>query len=110
MQEGLHFLDVLEDLRAGGSLPEVPLSLRNGTIDPSQTQFRSEEQLQAPISAGRMLYLSAVETAPEGNTEPMSQCIAEARRDSQGSLPQRQPLRSTTGRRPRRSMGRNSGR
>ena len=67
MQEGLNFLDVLEDLRAGGSRPDVPLILLNGTaIDPSQTQFRSEEQLQAQISASRGLYGSVVDAAPEG--------------------------------------------
>ena len=67
MQEGLNFLDVLEELRAGGRRPDVPLILLNGTaIDPSQTQFRSEEQLQAQISASRGLYAAVVDAAPDG--------------------------------------------
>ena len=67
MQEGLNFMDVLEDLRAGGSRPDVPLILLNGTaIDPSQTQFRSKEQLQAQINASRRLYASVVDAAPQG--------------------------------------------
>jgi pimeloyl-ACP methyl ester carboxylesterase len=67
MQEGLNFMDVLEDLRAGGSRPDVPLILLNGTaIDPSQTQFRSKEQLQAQINASGRLYASVVDAAPEG--------------------------------------------
>jgi hypothetical protein len=67
MQEGLNFLDVLKDLRAGGSRPDVPPILLNGTaIDPSQTQFQSKEQLQAQVNAGRRLYASVVDAAPEG--------------------------------------------
>lgn len=67
MQEGLNFMDVLEDLRAGGSRPDVPLILLKGTaIDPSQTQFRSKEQFQAQINASRRLYTSVVDAAPEG--------------------------------------------
>lgn len=67
VQEGLNFLDVLEDLRAGGSRPDVPLILLNGTaIDPAQTQFRSEAQLQEQIGASRRLYESVVHAAPKG--------------------------------------------
>ena len=67
VREGLNFLDVLEDLRAGGSRPDVPLILLNGTaIDPAQAQFRSEAQLQEQISASRRLYESVVDAAPEG--------------------------------------------
>jgi pimeloyl-ACP methyl ester carboxylesterase len=67
VREGLNFLDVLEDLRTGGSRPDVPLILLNGTaIDPSQAQFRSEAQLQEQISASRRLYTSVVAAAPEG--------------------------------------------
>ena len=40
VREGLNFLDVLQDLRAGGARPDVPLILLNGTaIDPAQAQF-----------------------------------------------------------------------
>lgn len=74
MQEGLNFMDVLEDLRAGGSRPDVPLILLNGTaIDPSQTQFRSKEQLQAQINASRRLYASVVDAAPEGEYRDIPQ-------------------------------------
>lgn len=67
VREGLNFLDVLEDLRAGGSRPDVPLILLNGTaIDPSQAQFRSEQQLQEQIRASRRLYESVVGAAPGG--------------------------------------------
>ena len=67
MREGLNFLDVLSDLRGGGNRPDVPLILLNGTaIDPSQTQFRSEAQLQEQISASRRLYESVVAAAPKG--------------------------------------------
>ena len=63
----LNFLEVLEDLRAGGSRPDVPLILLNGTaIDPSQARFRSKERLQAQINASRRLYASVVDAAPEG--------------------------------------------
>ena len=67
MREGVNFLEVLEDLRAGGSRPDVPLILLNGTaIDPSQAQFRSQDQLQAQINASRRLYASVVDAAPDG--------------------------------------------
>jgi pimeloyl-ACP methyl ester carboxylesterase len=67
VREGLNFLDVLEDLRAGGIRPDVPLILLNGTaIDPAQAQFRSETQLQEQIDASRRLYESVVEAAPQG--------------------------------------------
>jgi pimeloyl-ACP methyl ester carboxylesterase len=67
VREGLNFLDVLEDLRAGGARPDVPLILLNGTaIDPAQAQFRAEPQLDEQISASRRLYQSVVYTAPEG--------------------------------------------
>jgi pimeloyl-ACP methyl ester carboxylesterase len=67
VREGLNFLDVIEDLRAGGGRPDVPIILLNGTaIDPSQTLFRSEAQLQEQISASRQLYASVVDAAPEG--------------------------------------------
>jgi len=67
VREGLNFLDVLEDLRAGGNRPDVPLILLHGTaIDPSQAQFRSEVQLQARIDAGRRLYESVVDAALNG--------------------------------------------
>jgi hypothetical protein len=67
VREGLNFLDVLEDLRAGGSRPDVPLILLNGTaIDRTQAQFRSEEQLQEQIDASRRLYASVVDAATKG--------------------------------------------
>jgi pimeloyl-ACP methyl ester carboxylesterase len=67
VREGLNFLDVLGDLRTGGSRPDVPLILLQGTaIDPSQAQLRSEVQLQAQIDASRRLYESVVDAAPEG--------------------------------------------
>ena len=67
VREGLNFLDVLEELRAGGNRPDVPLILLHGTaIDPSQAQFRSEVQLQAQIDAGRRLYESVVDAALNG--------------------------------------------
>jgi pimeloyl-ACP methyl ester carboxylesterase len=94
VREGLNFLDVLEDLRAGGSRPDVPLILLNGTaIDPSQTLFRSEAQLQRQVNASRRLYASVVDVAPEGeyraipeashSTIPMvsPDAVAEAVRD-----------------------------
>ena len=66
VREGLNFLDVLEDLRAGAPRPDVPLILLNGTaIDPAQAQFRSEAQLQEQISASRRLYESVVDSAPD---------------------------------------------
>jgi pimeloyl-ACP methyl ester carboxylesterase len=67
VREGLNFLDVLDDLRAGGSRPDVPLIILNGTaIDPSQAQFRSEAQLRQQISDSRRLYESVVAAAPQG--------------------------------------------
>jgi pimeloyl-ACP methyl ester carboxylesterase len=67
VREGLNFMDVLEDLRAAGKRPDVPLIVLHGTaIDPSQAQFRSEVQLQAQIDASRRLYESVVDAAPEG--------------------------------------------
>lgn len=67
VREGLNFLDVLDDLRAGGIRPDVPLILLSGTaIDPAQGQFRSKAQLQEQLSAGRRLYESVVDSASEG--------------------------------------------
>jgi hypothetical protein len=67
VREGLSFLDVLADLRAGGNRPDVPLILLHGTaIDPLQAQFRSVIQLQAQIDASRRLYESVADAAPQG--------------------------------------------
>jgi pimeloyl-ACP methyl ester carboxylesterase len=74
VREGLNFLDVLEDLRAGGPRPDVPLILLHGTaIDPTQAQSRSEGQLQEQISASRRLYESVVKAAPHGEYRPISE-------------------------------------
>lgn len=74
VREGLNFLDVLNDLREGGSRPDVPLILLHGTaIDPSQAAFRSETQLREQISAGRRLYESVVAAAPQGEYRAISE-------------------------------------
>ncbi len=67
VREGLNVLEVLQDVRAGGTRPGVPLILLNGTaIDPAQAQFRAEAQLHEQISSSRRLYESVVDAAPEG--------------------------------------------
>jgi hypothetical protein len=67
VREGLNFLEVLEDLRAGGTRPDVPLILLNGTaIDPAQAQFQSAPQLEAQLNASRRLYKAIVDAAPHG--------------------------------------------
>jgi pimeloyl-ACP methyl ester carboxylesterase len=67
VREGLNFPDVLEDLRAGGNRPDVPLIVLHGTaVDPWQAQLRSEVQLQSQIDASRRLYRSVVGAAPQG--------------------------------------------
>ena len=76
---------VSKGLRAGGSHRDVALILLNGTaIDPSQTQFRSKEQLQTQINACRRLYASVVDAAPGGEYRD----IPEA---THSSIPQTSP-------------------
>jgi len=67
VREGLNFLEVLDDLRAGGGRPDVPFILLNGTaIDPSQVQFSTKELLQSQIDASRRLYEAVVAAASDG--------------------------------------------
>lgn len=57
MQEGLNVLRLLEELRAGGPLPDVPLIVLSGAaVDASQTMFQPEELVREQVEASRRLY------------------------------------------------------
>lgn len=66
-REGSNVLAILDDLRAGGVRPSVPLIVLSGTdIDAAQKVFASEDQLREQITAGGELFAAIAAKAPRG--------------------------------------------
>jgi pimeloyl-ACP methyl ester carboxylesterase len=67
MQEGLNVLAIMEELRAGGPLPDVPLIVLSGTaIGPEQTAFQTEDNLREQIAGSQRLFDAIAATARYG--------------------------------------------
>ncbi|OJY62767.1 MAG: hypothetical protein BGP09_16955 [Rhizobium sp. 60-20] len=67
LREGSNVLAILDDLRAGGARPDVPLIVLSGTdIDAAQKLFASEGQLREQIAASGKLFASIAAKAPCG--------------------------------------------
>jgi pimeloyl-ACP methyl ester carboxylesterase len=57
VKEGLNVLAIMDELRAGGPLPDVPLIVLSGTaIGPGQTAFQSEDNLREQIAGSQRLF------------------------------------------------------
>ena len=57
IKEGLNVLSVMEELRTGGPLPDVPLIVLSGTaIGPEQTVFQTEDNLREQIAGSQRLF------------------------------------------------------
>jgi pimeloyl-ACP methyl ester carboxylesterase len=66
-REGGRILADLEDLRAGGPRPEVPLIILSGTdVDPSQTMFGSENVIREQIRGSERLFAAIAACMPHG--------------------------------------------
>lgn len=66
-REGLNVLAVLDELRAGGPRPDVPLIVLSGTEpDPGQMVFAPEDVLREQIAASEPLFAAIAAAAPHG--------------------------------------------
>jgi hypothetical protein len=60
-------LALFDELRAGGSRPDVPLIVLSGTgIDATQTLLATEDQLRQQIEGSQKLYDAITAAAPQG--------------------------------------------
>jgi pimeloyl-ACP methyl ester carboxylesterase len=67
IKEGLNVLTIMEELRAGGPLPDVPLIVLSGTaIGPEQTVFQTEDNLRQQITGSERLFDAIAALAPHG--------------------------------------------
>jgi pimeloyl-ACP methyl ester carboxylesterase len=67
MQEGLNVLAIMEKLRAGGPVPDVPLIVLSGTaIGPEQTAFQTADNLREQIAGSQRLFDAIAATARYG--------------------------------------------
>jgi pimeloyl-ACP methyl ester carboxylesterase len=67
IREGLNVLSVMDELRAGGPLPDVPLIVLSGTaIGPEQTVFQTEDNLRAQIAGSQRLFDAIAASVSEG--------------------------------------------
>ena len=67
LREGSNVLAILDDLRAGGARPDVPLIVLSGTdIDAAQKVFASEDQLREQIAASGRLFSEIAAKASHG--------------------------------------------
>ena len=67
IKEGLNVLSFMEELRAGGPLPDVPLIVLSGTaIGPEQTVFQTEDNLRTQIAGSQRLFDAIAASASEG--------------------------------------------
>ncbi|MFC0624193.1 alpha/beta fold hydrolase [Kribbella deserti] len=67
LHEGLNVLALLEELRAGGPLPDVPLIVLSGaSVDASQTMFQPEELVREQVTASHVLYDAIAAKSPRG--------------------------------------------
>jgi hypothetical protein len=68
-REGVNVLALFDELRAGGSRPDVPLIILSGTgIDATQTLLATEDQLRQQIEGSQKLYDAITAAAPKANT------------------------------------------
>jgi pimeloyl-ACP methyl ester carboxylesterase len=67
IKEGLNVLVIMDELRAGGPLPDVPIIVMSGTaIGPEQTAFQSEDNLRQQIAASQRLFDAVAASAAQG--------------------------------------------
>jgi len=67
IREGMNVLTIMDELRGGGPLPDVPLIVLSGTaIGPEQTIFQSEDNLREQIAGSERLFAAIAASAPEG--------------------------------------------
>jgi pimeloyl-ACP methyl ester carboxylesterase len=67
IKEGLNVLSVMDELRAGGPLPDVPLIVLSGTaIGPEMTVFQTEDNLREQIAGSQRLFDAIAASAPHG--------------------------------------------
>ena len=65
--EGANVLALFDELRTGGSRPDVPLIILSGTaIDATQTLLATEDQLRQQIEGSQKLYDAITAAAPQG--------------------------------------------
>jgi pimeloyl-ACP methyl ester carboxylesterase len=73
IKEGLNVLSVMEELRAGGPLPDVPLIVLSGTaIGPEQTVFQTEDNLRAQIAGSQRLFDAIAASVSDGQHRSLS--------------------------------------
>ena len=67
IKEGLNVLTIMDELRAGGPLPDVPVVVLSGTaIGPEQTAFHSEANLREQIAGSQRLFDAVAASAARG--------------------------------------------
>jgi pimeloyl-ACP methyl ester carboxylesterase len=67
LQEGSNVLAIMDELRAGGPLPDVPLIVLSGTaIGPELTAFQTEDNLRQQMAGSQRLFDAIAEAAPNG--------------------------------------------
>ncbi len=67
IKEGLNVLAVMDELRAGGPLPDVPLIVLSGTaIGAEQTVFQTEDNLRQQITGSERLFDAIAASGPQG--------------------------------------------
>jgi pimeloyl-ACP methyl ester carboxylesterase len=67
IKEGLNVLSVMEELRTGGPLPDVPLIVLSGTaIGPEQTVFQTEDNLREQIAGSQRLFDDIAASVSDG--------------------------------------------
>src|SRR5215216_6528847 len=73
VKEGLNVLSVMDELRAGGPLPDVPLIVLSGTaIGPEQTVFQTEDNLRAQIAGSQHLFDAIAASVSHGEHRSLS--------------------------------------
>jgi pimeloyl-ACP methyl ester carboxylesterase len=67
LQEGSNVLAIMDELRAGGPLPDVPLIVLSGTaIGPELSAFQTEDNLRQQIAGSQRLFDAIARAAPNG--------------------------------------------
>ena len=67
VSEGTNIEAILDELRAGGALPDVPLIVLSGTaLGAERTMFQSEENIREQIAGSQRLFDAITAAAPRG--------------------------------------------
>ncbi|CCH32849.1 alpha/beta hydrolase [Actinosynnema sp. NPDC047251] len=67
IREGVNVQSLLDELRAGGPMPDVPVIVLSGTaIGAEQTVFQSEENLREQIAGSQRLFEAITAATPHG--------------------------------------------